>query len=105
MFIGENRMKFVERICRAVHLRDSSESHLRFEAFLDGFGMENIQQPSDCIHERIQKLLSRFGEEFQDWIEFYKRKYTIVHQKFHAEMFLRNFIEKKKNFCIINFKT
>lgn len=96
MFITENRMEFVERIRRAVQLRESCECHLRFEAILDGFSMENIQVPSESIHNRIRKLLGRCSEQSQEWIEFYQREYTIVYQKFHAEMCLRKFIEEQR---------
>lgn len=96
MFIGENRMEFVERIRRAVQLRDDCECHLRFEAILDGFSMEGIQQPSKSIHNRIRKLLGRCNEESREWIEFYQREYTIVYQKLHAEMYLRKFIEEQR---------
>jgi rRNA processing protein Krr1/Pno1 len=68
---------------------------LRFEAILDGFSMENIQQPSERIHNRILKLLGRCGES-REWIEFYQREYTIVYQKLHAEMYLRKFIEEQR---------
>lgn len=96
MFIGENRMEFVERIRRAVQLRDDCECYLRFEAILDGFSMEGIQQPSESIHNRIRKLLGRCNEESREWIEFYQREYTIVYQKLHAEMYLRKFIEEQR---------
>lgn len=96
MFNAENRMKFVERILRAVQLRDDSECHLRFEAILDGFSMEIIQQPSESTQNRIRKLLDRCKEESQEWIEFYQREYTIVYQKLHAEMYLRKFIGEQR---------
>lgn len=96
MFITENRLKFVDRIRRAVQFRDECECHLKFEAILDGFSTENIQQPSQSIHERIRKLLGRCSEESQEWIEFYQREHTIVYQKFHAEMYLRKFIEQQR---------
>lgn len=95
MFIAENRLEFVERIRRAVQLRDDCECHLRFEAILDGFSMENIQQPSESVHNRILMLLGRCKESWE-WIEFYQREYTIVYQKLHAEMYLIKFIGEQR---------
>lgn len=98
MFITEDRMKFAQRIQRAVQLRDNSECYLRFEAFLNGFGMEKIPQPSDHIHNCMRKFLARqCSKQFnEDWIEFYQREYTIVYQKFHAVMYLEKFIEEQR---------
>lgn len=97
MFITEDRMKFAERLKRAVQLRKDSECYLRFEAILDGFRMEEIPQPSEHIHNRIRKLLTRqCRKQSEEWIEFYQREYTIVYQKFHAVMYLEKFIEEQR---------
>lgn len=97
MFIGEDLTKFVERIERAVKLRDNSECHLRFEAILDGFGtFRLLPQPAEHIHSRISGMLQRCKNESREWIEFYQREYTIVYQKFHAVMYLRKFIEEEQ---------
>lgn len=97
MFITEDQMKFAERLKRAVQLRENSECYLRFEAILDGFGLEEIPQPSEHIHNRIRKLLTRqCRKQSEEWIEFYQREYTIVYQKFHAVMYLEKFIVEQR---------
>lgn len=97
MFITEDRINFAERIKRAVQLRENSECYLRFEAILDGFGLEEIPQPSEQIRNRIRQLLARqCRKQSAEWIEFYQREYTIVYQKFHAVMYLEKFIEEQR---------